>query len=136
MGSSDIDIDSGFDDASLDTDFSVDDIGTDDIVSDEFSEIDSSMDAGEAFESFDDTGSADLDLAPVEDIDSAETDVGLELPEESFDLNEETDPSVDEGDLALDDFDDIDSFDTDDTTSLTELDSEDLDTGTESTTGR
>ena len=54
MGSSDIDIDSGFDDASLDTDFSVDDIGTDDIVSDEFSEMDSSMDAGEAFDSFDD----------------------------------------------------------------------------------
>lgn len=131
MGSSDIDIDSGFDDASLDTDFSVDDIGTDDIVSDEFSEIDSSMDTGEAFESFGDTGSADLDLAPVEDIDSAETDVGLELPEESFDLNEETDPSVDEGDLALDDFDDIDSFDTEDTTSLTELDSEDLDSSDE-----
>ena len=131
MGSSDIDIDSGFDDASLDTDFSVDDIGTDDIVSDEFSEMDSSLDAGEAFESFDDTGSADLDLAPVENVDSAETDVGLELPEESFDLNVETDPSVNEGDLALDDFDENDSFDTEDTTSLTELDSEDLDSSDE-----
>ena len=131
MGSSDIDIDSGFDDASLDTDFSVDDIGTDDIVSDEFSEMDSSMDAGEAFDSFDDTGSADLDLEPVENVDSAETDVELELPEESFDLNVETDPSVDEGDLALDDFDENDSFDTDDTTSLTELDSEDFDSSDE-----
>lgn len=131
MGSSDIDIDSGFDDASLDTDFSVDDIGTDDIVSDEFSEMDSSMDAGEAFDSFDDTGSADLDLEPVENVDSAETDVGLELPEESFDLNVETDPSVNEGNLALDDFDENDSFDTDDTTSLTELDSEDFDSSDE-----
>ncbi|WP_405347604.1 hypothetical protein [Ruminococcus sp.] len=131
MGSSDIDIDSGFDDASLDTDFSVDDIGTDDIVSDEFSEMDSSLDAGEAFDSFDDTGSADLDLEPVENVDSAETDVGLELPEESFDLNVETDPSVNEGNLALDDFDENDSFDTDDTTSLTELDSEDFDSSDE-----
>ncbi len=131
MGSSDIDIDSGFDDASLDTDFSVDDIGTDDIVSDEFSEMDSSMDAGEAFDSFDDTGSADLDLEPVENVDAAETDVGLELPEESFDLNVETDPSVNEGNLALDDFDENDSFDTDDTTSLTKLDSEDFDSSDE-----
>ena len=123
-GSLDLDTESTLDDASFDTDYSLDDIGTDDFSGGSLDDTDFSSGAvDDDFESFNDsdlsgldtdfsaeemltdTGS-ELDLSPdsieTDDFGDIETDLNLEEPGDSFDLDESVDGTETEPEFPAD----------------------------------
>ena len=123
-GSLDLDTESTLDDASFDTDYSLDDIGTDDFSGGSLEDTDFSSGAvDDDFESFNDsdlsgldtdfsaeemltdTGS-ELDLSPdsieTDDFGDIETDLNLEEPGDSFDLDESVDGTETEPEFPAD----------------------------------
>ena len=123
-GSLDLDTESTLDDTSFDTDYSLDDIGTDDFSGGSLDDTDFSSGAvDDDFESFNDsdlsgldtdfsaeemltdTGS-ELDLSPdsieTDDFGDIETDLNLEEPGDSFDLDESVDGTETEPEFPAD----------------------------------
>ena len=123
-GSLDLDTESTLDDTSFDTDYSLDDIGTDDFSGGSLEDTDFSSGAvDDDFESFNDsdlsgldtdfsaeemltdTGS-ELDLSPdsieTDDFGDIETDLNLEEPGDSFDLDESVDGTETEPEFPAD----------------------------------
>ena len=123
-GSLDLDTESTLDDTSFDTDYSLDDIGTDDFsggnledtdfysgaVDDDFESFNDSDLSGldtdfSAEEMLTDTGS-ELDLSPdsieTDDFGDIETDLNLEEPGDSFDLDESVDGTETEPEFPAD----------------------------------
>lgn len=123
-GSLDLDTESTLDDTSFDTDYSLDDIGTDDFSGGSLDDTDFSSGAvDDDFESFidsdlsdldtdfsaeemlTDTGS-ELDLSPdsieTDDFGDIETDLNLEEPGDSFDLDESVDGTETEPEFPAD----------------------------------
>ena len=123
-GSLDLDTESTLDDTSFDTDYSLDDIGTDDFSGGSLENTDFSSGAvDDDFESFNDsdlsgldtdfsaeemltdTGS-ELDLSPdsieTDDFGDIETDLNLEEPGDSFDLDESVDGTETEPEFPAD----------------------------------
>ena len=123
-GSLDLDTESPLDDASFDTDYSLDDIGTDDFSGGSLDDTDFSSGAvDDDFESFNDSDLSDLDtdfsaeemltdtgseldLSPdsieTDDFGDIETDLNLEEPGDSFDLDESVDGTETEPEFPAD----------------------------------
>ena len=123
-GSLDLDTESTLDDASFDTDYSLDDIGTDDFSGGSLDDTDFSSGAvDDDFESFNDSDLSDLDtdfsaeemltdtgseldLSPdsieTDDFGDIETDLNLEEPGDSFDLDESVDGTETEPEFPAD----------------------------------
>ena len=123
-GSLDLDTESTLDDTSFDTDYSLDDIGTDDFSGGSLDDTDFSSGAvDDDFESFNDSDLSDLDtdfsaeemltdtgseldLSPdsieTDDFGDIETDLNLEEPGDSFDLDESVDGTETEPEFPAD----------------------------------
>ena len=123
-GSLDLDTESTLDDTSFDTDYSLDDIGTDDFSGGSLEDTDFSSGAvDDDFESFNDSDLSDLDtdfsaeemltdtgseldLSPdsieTDDFGDIETDLNLEEPGDSFDLDESVDGTETEPEFPAD----------------------------------
>ena len=123
-GSLDLDTESTLDDTSFDTDYSLDDIGTDDFSGGSRDDTDFSSGAvDDDFESFNDSDLSDLDtdfsaeemltdtgseldLSPdsieTDDFGDIETDLNLEEPGDSFDLDESVDGTETEPEFPAD----------------------------------
>ena len=123
-GSLDLDTESTLDDTSFDTDYSLDDIGTDDFSGGSLENTDFSSGAvDDDFESFNDSDLSDLDtdfsaeemltdtgseldLSPdsieTDDFGDIETDLNLEEPGDSFDLDESVDGTETEPEFPAD----------------------------------